>query len=297
MTTTWASAAWALMASATVMTAGADAPADVVIRGVAVVDARHGVVRAAHDIVVRGTTIAGIAPAGGRLPPAKTLIDGRGKFAMPGLIDVQTTLAVFSRATAAAVLADGVTAVRDVGTGAAQIAEWRRALAYGQMYAPRIARACAELSTPTAPNAVRVVEPGCGDAGNGAGRALTALLRARRLPAVGAASARGAGIASGAAPASLHDALGQLVTAGFTPAEALRAATVEAAAWLALTDLGELAVGYGADSVVTTANPLRDIANARAIDAVVFRGEALTQAHLNRLRAGHMPKTDAAIPR
>ncbi|MEP7116610.1 MAG: amidohydrolase family protein, partial [Acidobacteriota bacterium] len=67
------------------------------------------------------------------------------------------------------------------------------------------------------------------------------------------------------------------------------AATLDAALLLALPDLGELAVGHGADIVVTTANPLADIRHARAIDAVVFRGEALTRAHLNRMGRAAQP--------
>ena len=91
---------------------------------------------------------------------------------------------------------------------------------------------------------------------------------------------------SSAGDPGLHDQLEQLARAGFTPLAALRAVTIETAQALALADLGEVAAGMAADIVVTTANPLADIRNARAIDAVVFRGEALTRAHLNLLRAG-----------
>jgi imidazolonepropionase-like amidohydrolase len=49
-----------------------------------------------------------------------------------------------------------------------------------------------------------------------------------------------------------------LLRAGLTPAEAIRAATVEAAELLQRTDLGEIAVGGVADFVVVSEDPLRD---------------------------------------
>jgi imidazolonepropionase-like amidohydrolase len=49
-----------------------------------------------------------------------------------------------------------------------------------------------------------------------------------------------------------------LVAAGLSPAEAIRAATVEAAALLGRKDLGEIAVGSAADFVVVAGDPLAD---------------------------------------
>jgi imidazolonepropionase-like amidohydrolase len=50
-----------------------------------------------------------------------------------------------------------------------------------------------------------------------------------------------------------------LVQAGLYPAEAIRAATVEAAALLGRKDLGEIAVGAAADLVVVGGDPLEDL--------------------------------------
>lgn len=239
--------------------------ADVVIRGIGLVDVRQGVVLPDRDIVVRATRIASVVPTGGVLPAAKTVIEGRGKYALPGLIDPQVRLVDFTRLSVAALLAEGITAVRDMGTAPARIAEWRRALAHGQMYAPRIARACGLLLV--------AAEPGCNDGALPGTPALAGIFRKRAAPALG-----------------LHDVLEQQVRAsGVTSGAALRAATLEAALALALPDLGELVVGHGADIVVTTANPLVDIRHARSIDAVVFRGETLTRAHLNQLARGRQP--------
>jgi imidazolonepropionase-like amidohydrolase len=55
------------------------------------------------------------------------------------------------------------------------------------------------------------------------------------------------------------DELAALVEAGLTPAEAIRAATVEAAALLEKKDLGKIAVGATADLVVVDGDPLQDL--------------------------------------
>ena len=47
--------------------------------------------------------------------------------------------------------------------------------------------------------------------------------------------------------------------AGLTPAEALRAATVDAAALLGVDEIGEIAVGKAADFVVVEGDPLTDL--------------------------------------
>jgi hypothetical protein len=71
---------------------------------------------------------------------------------------------------------------------------------------------------------------------------------------------------------SLHQELELLVESGLTPAEALRAATLNNAAALRQTDrLGSIAVGKLADIVLLSANPLDDIRNTRKID-LVWRG-------------------------
>jgi imidazolonepropionase-like amidohydrolase len=50
-----------------------------------------------------------------------------------------------------------------------------------------------------------------------------------------------------------------LTEAGFTPADALRAATVGAAALLRISRIGEIKVGGAADLVLIQGDPLEDI--------------------------------------
>lgn len=84
--------------------------------------------------------------------------------------------------------------------------------------------------------------------------------------------------------ASLHDELALLVRAGLTPAQALRAATLNGATFMGVASRsGSIAEGKDADLVLLSANPLADIANTRKIAAVVSRGKLYAQADLGRL--------------
>ncbi len=83
---------------------------------------------------------------------------------------------------------------------------------------------------------------------------------------------------------AVHDELQELVKAGLTPAEALRAATWEGAEFLGRTaDAGSLEPGKLADLVVLDADPLADIRNTSRIRAVVVNGRYLDRSALDRL--------------
>jgi hypothetical protein len=86
--------------------------------------------------------------------------------------------------------------------------------------------------------------------------------------------------------AALHDELALLVDAGLSPAEALRAATSNAARYfnLQLTH-GTVERGKIADLVILDSNPLVDIRNTRRIHAVMVRGKLLDRKRLNKMLA------------
>ncbi len=71
---------------------------------------------------------------------------------------------------------------------------------------------------------------------------------------------------------TLHDELAALVDAGWSPLEALTAATSAPAAALGWDDLGLIAPGMRADLVVLDGDPLQDIAQTRSIRAVLLGG-------------------------
>lgn len=86
--------------------------------------------------------------------------------------------------------------------------------------------------------------------------------------------------------ASVHDELGELVKAGLTPAEALRAATQSGAEFLGRTaEFGSVQAGRAADLVLLEANPLDDIANTRRIRTVIRGGRVFERAALDSMLA------------
>ena len=71
----------------------------------------------------------------------------------------------------------------------------------------------------------------------------------------------------------LHNELALLVEAGFSPMEALQAATLNPAKFLGKTDtFGTIQLGRVADLILLNANPLEDISHTRKINAVVLGG-------------------------
>jgi hypothetical protein len=84
---------------------------------------------------------------------------------------------------------------------------------------------------------------------------------------------------------SLHDEL-ELVAAGLTPLEALRAATVNAAAYLDQSaDSGTIEPGKSADLVLLDANPLQNIAHTTRITSVVLDGRLFQRGELDAMLA------------
>ncbi len=74
----------------------------------------------------------------------------------------------------------------------------------------------------------------------------------------------------------LHNELALLVEAGFSPMEALQAATLSPAEFLGMRDsLGTVEAGKIADLVLLDANPLESISHTRKINAVVLGGRLL----------------------
>lgn len=83
---------------------------------------------------------------------------------------------------------------------------------------------------------------------------------------------------------SVHDELSELVRAGLSSAEALRAATWKGAQFLGLTGRhGSVEAGKRADLVLLSGNPLVDIENVREIRAVVFDGRYMDRERLDAL--------------
>jgi imidazolonepropionase-like amidohydrolase len=83
---------------------------------------------------------------------------------------------------------------------------------------------------------------------------------------------------------SEHQELRNMVGAGLTPYEALRAATRDAAEFLGqVGEWGTVAVGRRGDLVLLDADPLADVANARRIVGIMVRGHWLSREALDRM--------------
>lgn len=86
---------------------------------------------------------------------------------------------------------------------------------------------------------------------------------------------------------SIHEELENFVQAGFTPAEALAAATREAARFLGdLEEWGTVETGKRADLLLLEANPLDDVRNTSRRAGVMVRGRWLPEAELQALLSG-----------
>ena len=118
----------------------------VVFAHVAVIDAAGGSVQQDMTVVIVGDHIAEVGKAAAvKIPRTAQLIDGRGKFLMPGLWDMHIhTFGHNPRSTRSwyfpLLVANGVTGVRDMWTTGdefPQVAQWRKGLAEGSFLGPR----------------------------------------------------------------------------------------------------------------------------------------------------------------
>ncbi len=83
---------------------------------------------------------------------------------------------------------------------------------------------------------------------------------------------------------SFHQELAELVRAGFTPMEALQAATHGAAQFLGRErDFGTVETGHAADLVLLSANPVEEIGNTRKVWAVIRHGGYYDRAALDAM--------------
>ena len=71
----------------------------------------------------------------------------------------------------------------------------------------------------------------------------------------------------------MHIDLEEMVAIGFTPLEALKAATAEAAAAFKLSDRGRIAEGLQADLLLVEGAPDKNIKDTRNIVAVIKGGK------------------------
>lgn len=130
-----------------VLAAAAGAPAaaqTLVFHDVNIVDGRGSLVQPGMDLTVADGRIVAIAPApaSGRsavVKPGVQVIEGHGKYLMPGIIDAHVHLrGADLKAVLAGYLYHGVTTIADLGNAPATILPLREAERAGRIAAPRI---------------------------------------------------------------------------------------------------------------------------------------------------------------
>lgn len=116
-------------------------PDAVAIEHVTLVDVEAGRALADRTVLVRDGTIAALGPSGSvAVPDSATRLDGRGRWLIPGLWDMHVHVTDATALALPALVAHGVTGVRDAGGDLVAIDAWRRAIAAGEITGPRIVR-------------------------------------------------------------------------------------------------------------------------------------------------------------
>jgi imidazolonepropionase-like amidohydrolase len=119
---------------------GWQAPARaLVIKDVAVIDVIGGAVKPHMTVVISGDRITALGEEGKIATPKDSLVvDGRGKFLIPGLWDMHVHLTMFGETALPLLIAQGVTSVRDMGGDFDQMKLLRERIAAGTLLGPRV---------------------------------------------------------------------------------------------------------------------------------------------------------------
>jgi imidazolonepropionase-like amidohydrolase len=121
---------------------------------VSVVDVVAGTIRPDQTVVIAGFRIEAVGKVGDiPVPRGSRVVDGSGKYLIPGLWDMHVHLTGDEPALRALV-ASGVTGARDMGGGGdfRELAGWRRRIATGDLTGPRLALAGPKLVGPQSPS-------------------------------------------------------------------------------------------------------------------------------------------------
>jgi hypothetical protein len=92
-------------------------------------------------VVVSGERITAVGRAGTvRVPRGALVVEAAGKFLIPGLWDMHVHLSTATELALPALVANGVTGVRDMGGDMDEIDGWRRRIKAGALVGPRVVR-------------------------------------------------------------------------------------------------------------------------------------------------------------
>jgi imidazolonepropionase-like amidohydrolase len=110
-----------------------------VIRNVTVISMTGAAPSTGQTVIVRDGRIAQIGPTAQiREPSAARVIDGAGKFLIPGLFDMHVHTSKTRASALGLYVVHGVTTVRDQGSEHAEVLRWRREVRSGARVGPRM---------------------------------------------------------------------------------------------------------------------------------------------------------------
>lgn len=120
--------------------ASSSVPPALAIVNVTVVDVAGGASRPGQTVVISGNRITRVGPAAGaQVPRGARLVDGTGRFLVPGMWDMHSHITMFGRTGLDLYLAHGVTGIRDMGGERfAVVKALRDSVAAGQIAGPRM---------------------------------------------------------------------------------------------------------------------------------------------------------------
>ena len=128
-----------LAAAATIAATVSVAPQTraIAITGVNVVDVAGGRIVPNSTVTIRGNTIVSVTQNGAR-PRDARIVDGQGKFLIPGLWDMHAHTEMTGESWLQLYVANGVTGIRDMGSALDLILSLRDGTASGRVLGPRI---------------------------------------------------------------------------------------------------------------------------------------------------------------
>jgi imidazolonepropionase-like amidohydrolase len=120
-------------------TAGAQQQETVAITGVTVISMADTVAMPNRTVLIANGRIARIGAADSTaVPQGASVVDGRGKWLIPGLVEMHTHTSKTRASALGVFVAHGVTTIRDQGSEHAEVLRWRREIRTGTRVGPRM---------------------------------------------------------------------------------------------------------------------------------------------------------------
>lgn len=111
----------------------------VAITRVTVIGGANATAQRDQTVLIRGNRISAVGKSTKvKVPAEARVIDGRGKYLIPGLWDSHVHLGLTGESSLPLFIANGVTGVRDMAGNAAELRVWRQQIAAGALTGPRI---------------------------------------------------------------------------------------------------------------------------------------------------------------